>query len=158
MSTMKCPKCQRENPDDSTFCGKCGAHLIHEPQPSFTETLEAPPDEWTPGAILAGRYRILDELGRGGMGKVYRAEDTSLSRQVAIKVLPDEFARDPERLARFEREARLLAALNHPHIAAIHGIEGSGDRRFLVLELAEGETLRDRLDKGPVPVEEALET
>jgi hypothetical protein len=110
------------------------------------------------GAILAGRYRILDELGRGGMGKVYRAEDTSLSRRVAIKVVPDEFARDPERLARFEREARLLAALNHPHIAAIHGIEGWGGRRFLVLELAEGETLRDHLDKGPLPVEEALET
>ncbi len=92
------------------------------------------------------------------MGKVYRAEDTSLSRHVAIKILPEEFAGNPERLARFEREAKLLAVLNHPYIASIYGIENFEGRRFLVLELAEGETLRDRLEGGPFPVDEALET
>ena len=102
-------------------------------------------------------YRITEKLGQGGMGEVYRAEDTNLSRQVAIKVLPDEFAHDAERLARFEREAKLLASLNHPNIAAIHGLEEQEGKRFLVLELVEGQTLAERLHKGPLPVEEALE-
>jgi serine/threonine protein kinase/Tol biopolymer transport system component len=102
-------------------------------------------------------YRITEKLGSGGMGVVYRAEDTNLSRQVAIKVLPDIFSGDPERLARFEREAKLLASLNHPNIAAIHGLEEAAGKRFLVLELVEGETLAQRIDKGPLPVEEALE-
>jgi len=82
------------------------------------------------------------------MGRVYRAEDTTLSRQVAIKVLPDEFAHDAERLARFEREAKLLASLNHPNIASIYGLEQADGRPFLVLELVEGQTLADRLKKG----------
>jgi len=102
-------------------------------------------------------YRIVDKLGAGGMGEVYRAEDTVLGRQVAIKVLPDIFAADPERLARFEREAKLLASLNHPNIASIYGLEEADGKRFLVLELVEGQTLAERLHKGPLPVEEALE-
>jgi serine/threonine-protein kinase len=99
-----------------------------------------------------GHYRIEEQLGAGGMGVVYRATDSKLGRQVAIKVLPEKFAQDPERLARFEREARLLAALNHPNIAAIHGLEESGGVHYLVLELAPGKTL-----EGPLPVEEALQ-
>jgi serine/threonine protein kinase len=102
-------------------------------------------------------YRITEKLGQGGMGEVYRAEDTNLSRQVAIKVLPDEFAHDAERLARFEREAKLLASLNHPNIAAIHGLEEHEGKRFLVLELAEGQTLAERLKKGRIPLDETLD-
>ncbi|MBZ5500160.1 MAG: serine/threonine protein kinase [Acidobacteriia bacterium] len=102
-------------------------------------------------------YRITEKLGQGGMGVVYRAEDTTLGRQVAIKVLPDIFAGDPERLSRFEREAKLLASLNHPNIAAIHGLDEVGEKRFLVLELVEGEALAERIAKGPLPVDEALE-
>src|SRR5512135_264873 len=102
-------------------------------------------------------YRITEKLGAGGMGVVYRAEDTNLNRQVAIKVLPDIFSGDPERLSRFEREAKLLASLNHPNIAAIHGFEQSDGKRFLVMELVEGETLAERIAKGPLPVDEALE-
>jgi serine/threonine protein kinase/WD40 repeat protein len=102
-------------------------------------------------------YRITEKLGAGGMGEVYRAEDANLDRQVAIKVLPDIFSGDPERLARFEREAKLLASLNHPNIAAIHGLEESGGKSFLVLELVEGETLAQRIAKGPLPVDETLE-
>src|SRR5512136_3057616 len=103
-----------------------------------------------------GHYRIIEKLGAGGMGVVYRAEDKTLDRQVAIKVLPEAFTGDPERLARFAREAKLLASLNHPNIAAIHGLEEAEGKRFLVLELVEGETLAQRLSKGPLPVEEAL--
>ncbi len=102
-------------------------------------------------------YKVLEKIGQGGMGEVYRAEDTNLSREVAIKVLPEQFTQDPQRLARFEREAKLLASLNHPNIAAIYGFEHSDDMHFLVLELVPGETLAERVAKGPVPVEEALE-
>jgi serine/threonine protein kinase len=103
-----------------------------------------------------GSYEISELLGRGGMGEVYRARDTKLGREVAIKVLPGEMARNPERLQRFEREARVLASLNHPNIATLHGFETHGDVHFLVMELVEGETLADRIARDPIPVDEAL--
>jgi serine/threonine-protein kinase len=106
--------------------------------------------------IRLGPYEILSLLGAGGMGEVYRAKDTSLSRDVAIKVLPVEVGADPERLARFKREAQLLAALNHPNIAAIYGLDQANGKPFLVLELVEGEELAQRLKRGPVPLDEAL--
>ena len=107
------------------------------------------------GARL-GPYEVLSLLGAGGMGEVYRARDTKLGRDVAIKILPELFISDPGRVARFEREAQLLAALNHPHIAAIYGLEESGGSRFLVLELIDGESLAERLARGPVEMPEAL--
>jgi eukaryotic-like serine/threonine-protein kinase len=103
-----------------------------------------------------GSYRIVSPLGAGGMGEVYRAHDSKLGRDVAIKTLPAEFARDSERLARFRREARTLASLNHPNIAAIYGLEKLEEVDFLVLELVEGETLADHLGRGPIPIEESL--
>ena len=102
-------------------------------------------------------YKIIEKIGQGRMGVVYRAEDTNLSRDVAIKVLPEQFTQDPQRLARFEREAKLLASLNHPNIAAIYGLEEADGVRFLSMELVPGETLADLLTKGPVPVEMTLE-
>src|SRR5207253_315404 len=101
-------------------------------------------------------YEFVSLLGVGGMGEVYRARDTKLQRDVAIKVLPSSLAREPERLKRFEQEARMLAALNHPHIGAIYGLEEAEDRQALVLELVEGPTLADRLEKGAIQVAEAL--
>ena len=109
----------------------------------------------TPGSRL-GPYQIGAPLGEGGMGEVYRATDTTLKRDVAIKVLPDALAHDTERLARFEREAQILASLNHPHIASIHGLEQADGAKALVLELVEGPTLADRIAQGAVPVHEAL--
>jgi Tol biopolymer transport system component len=108
-----------------------------------------------PGARL-GAYEILTLIGQGGMGEVYRATDTKLKRQVAIKVMPAAVASDPERLARFQREAEVLAALNHPNIAAIYGFEDSGATHALVMELVEGPTLSDRIANGPIPLNEAL--
>jgi serine/threonine protein kinase len=102
-------------------------------------------------------YKVTGKLGEGGMGEVYRATDQKLGRDVAIKVLPDAFAADAERLARFEREAKLLAGLNHPNIAAIYGIEAVDNERFLVLEFIEGEDLAEKLKRGPLPLDEALE-
>jgi len=109
----------------------------------------------TAGSRL-GVYDILSPLGVGGMGEVYRAKDTKLGRDVALKVLPDSLAHDPERLARFEREAHLLAALNHPNIAHVYGIEDTTGVRALVMELVEGATLADRISQGPIPLDEAL--
>ena len=103
-----------------------------------------------------GHYDVTALIGEGGMGQVYRATDTQLGRDVALKILPDAFAADPDRLARFQREARVLASLNHPNIAQIHGIEKSDDTQALVLELVEGPTLAARIAQGPIPLDEAL--
>jgi serine/threonine protein kinase len=145
----KCPKCHTENPDTSRFCADCGTQLGPAKEtPPLTETLKKSTPTIDPGTVFAERYEIIEKIGEGGMGEVYRALDKNLSRPVAIKILPDAFAEDKERLARFEREAKLLAALNHPNIASIHGLEETEGRRFLVLEMAEGETLKTRLDRG----------
>ena len=109
----------------------------------------------TPGSRL-GPYEVVAQIGAGGMGEVYRARDTKLNRDVALKILPDTFAADPDRLARFRREAQVLAALNHPNIGAIHGVEDSGSTHALVLELVDGPTLADRIARGPMPLDEAL--
>src|SRR5579863_10475093 len=103
-----------------------------------------------------GPYEIVAPLGAGGMGEVYRARDSKLNREVALKVLPAAMANDAERMARFQREAQVLASLNHPSIASIYGLEDSGGVRALVMELVEGETLADRLRPGPIPLDEAL--
>jgi len=103
-----------------------------------------------------GAYEILAHLDEGGMGVVYRARDTRLDREVAVKVLPESLTDDPERLARFEREARLLAALNHPNVASVYGLEEAGDVRALVMELVDGRTLSALLSEGPLPVADAL--
>jgi len=103
-----------------------------------------------------GLFEITGTLGAGGMGDVYLARDTKLGRDVALKLLPDAFARDPQRLGRFQREAHVLASLNHPHIAQIYGLEDSSGTPALVMELVEGATLADRLTRGPLPIDEAL--
>ncbi len=103
-----------------------------------------------------GAYEIVALLGAGGMGEVYRARDTRLKREVAIKVLPDAFVHDSDRLARFQREAEMLATLNHPNIAAVFGLEQSESGSAIVLELVEGDTLADRIARGPIPLDEAL--
>jgi serine/threonine-protein kinase len=109
----------------------------------------------TPGTHL-GAYEIIESIGSGGMGEVYRARDSKLGRDVALKVLPASVAHEPDRLVRFRREAQVLASLNHPHIAHIHGLEDSGETHALVMELVEGETLAERMARGPMPVAEAL--
>src|ERR1051326_7078201 len=107
------------------------------------------------GTKLA-HYEITSHLGSGGMGDVYQATDSKLGRSVAVKFLPEAFARDTNRVARFEREARALASLNHPNIAAIHGLEDSGGKKFLVMELVPGETLAERIARGVIPLDESL--
>src|SRR6185295_19026316 len=110
-----------------------------------------------PAGTRVGPYEIVSWLGAGGMGEVYRARDTTLDREVALKTLPEELAHQPERLARLRQEARILASLNHPGIATVHGLEQSdGGVPVLVMELVEGESLADRLRRGALPLREAL--
>ena len=108
-----------------------------------------------PGQKLL-HYELAEKIGEGGMGVVWRARDTKLDRDVAIKILPDAFSQDSDRLARFEREAKLLASLNHANIATIHGLEHDSGLHFLAMELIEGEELATRIKRGAIPVEEAL--
>src|SRR5215813_12467382 len=103
-----------------------------------------------------GSLEITALLGKGGMGEVYRARDSKLKREVAIKILPDEFSHDAERISRLQREAEVLASLNHANIAAIYDVEEASDSRFLVLELVEGETLADKIKRGPLPIDDGL--
>src|ERR1041385_8235129 len=103
-----------------------------------------------------GVYEVVALIGAGGMGEVYKARDTRLNRDVALKVLPEVFSKDTQRMARFEREAKLLASLNHQNIAAIYGLEDTGGIRALVMELVEGPTLAERIAAGPIPLDEAL--
>ena len=109
----------------------------------------------TPGTTL-GPYQVTTKIGEGGMGEVWQARDTKLDRDVVLKVLPEAFTQDPDRLARFEREAKVLASLNHPNIGSIYGLEEAEGVKALVLELVEGPTLADRIKQGPIPIDEAL--
>ena len=141
--------------DDETLRARLDALLASHEDPSSFLGGPVREADGLIGKTLA-HYEITEKLGQGGMGEVFRARDTKLGREVAIKVLPPMLARQPDRVARFRREAKLLAALNHPNIGAIHGFEEVGDKRFLVLELVEGDTLSARLAAGPLPIDEAL--
>ena len=129
--------------------------MIDEPVDAAAAAMMGGTPALTPGSLV-GPYRVTGLIGEGGMGQVYRARDTKLQRDVALKILPESFLHDPDRLARFTREAHVLASLNHPNISAIHGFEDSGPVHALVLELVEGPTLADRIARGPIPVDEAL--
>ncbi|MGB7297526.1 MAG: protein kinase [Candidatus Aminicenantales bacterium] len=155
---MKCPKCQAENPETSHFCAGCGAKLDAAKDFSLfqTETLQISPKELTTGSTFAGRYQIIEELGGGGMGVVYKAEDTRLKRPVALKFLSVEFSRDPHALERFEREAQAASALNHPHICTIYDIDEHEGQHFIAMELLEGQTLRQRIVGKRMGLDEIL--
>jgi serine/threonine-protein kinase len=154
----KCPKCQAENPETKQFCADCGTQLpsSRDVHPQATETLQTPFKELTTGSTFAGRYQVIEELGKGGMGEVYKARDTRLDRTVAIKILPPEVSADPVRRTRFELEAKTIAGLNHPNICTLHDVGEQDGTTFLVMEHLTGETLGQRLQKGPLPLDQAL--
>jgi serine/threonine protein kinase/dienelactone hydrolase len=156
---IKCLKCQSEILDDSRFCSKCGTpiHATKEELEAFTRTLATPSAGISLCSLLGGKYRVLEEVGHGGMGVVYKAEDMKLKRMVAIKFLPRELSLNPEARERFLQEARAAAALAHPNICTIHEVDDSKDKPFIVMEYVEGENLRERIKKGPLSIEEALD-
>ncbi len=156
---MICPKCQTENLDDSRFCSKCGTpvHPSEEIFASRTRTILGPMKELLPGTTLAGKYKIIEVLGRGGMGIVYKAEDTQLKRSVALKFLPPELVQDEEVRERFVLEARAAAALSHRNICTIHEIDEEEGRSFISMEYVEGQSLKERIKQGPLAPERALD-
>jgi serine/threonine protein kinase len=156
---VKCPKCQSEISDDSRFCSRCGTpiHPSEEVFISQTKTILRPMEELPPGTELAGKYKIEDVVGRGGMGIVYKAEDTKLKRQVALKFLPSELILDEEARKRFVLEAQTAAGLSHPNICTIHEINELDGESFIAMEYVKGQTLRDKLNTGSLKVEEILD-
>jgi serine/threonine protein kinase/dienelactone hydrolase len=156
---MKCPKCHSENTDTSRFCSNCATRLTGDGElpDSLTKTLKTPVHALSKGALVAGKYRIVEEIGRGGMGVVYCAHDDSLARDVAIKVLPAEFASDAGRLRRFEQEAKAAGQLNHPNILVVYDVGSQSGSPYLVTELLEGKSLRQTLSGGSLPMRTAID-
>jgi len=153
---MKCPKCQHENPEDTLYCGKCAAPLTSAKEISITKTLITPTESLQRGSTFAGRYQILEELGRGGMGIVYKAEDSKLKRTVALKFLPPELTHIPDIKERFMREAQTAASLDHPNICTVHEFDEAEEKTFISMAYIEGQSLKKKIDSGPLELDEAL--
>jgi len=153
---ITCPKCQSENSEDTFYCGKCGGSLKSGEGVSVTKTLITPKESLQKGTTLAGRYTIIAELGRGGMGVVYKAEDTRLKRTVALKFLPPELTHIPEVKERFMREAQAAAALHHPHICTVYEFDETDDTTYISMAYIEGQSLKKKVESGPVDLEGAL--
>ena len=155
--TTQCPKCKAENTEDSVFCKKCATQLKSAQEISITRTLVKPSNELAIGSTFAEKYKIIAEIGRGGMGIVYKAEDLKLKRSVAIKLLPSELANDEEAKERFIQEAQAAAALSHPNICTIYEVEESEGKTYIAMEFIEGYSLREKTVKVPLSTVEALE-
>ncbi len=144
---MKCPKCHHKNPEDSTFCGKCGTKLglSREPEIGVTETMETSLEELTTGATFADRYQIIEELGKGGMGRVYKVHDTQLNEKVALKLMKPEIASDKEVVARFANELKLARKISHPGVGRMYELMDHGGTRFITMEYIDGEDLKNMI-------------
>jgi len=153
---VKCPKCQSDNPDDTLYCGKCAAPLKSAEGISITKTLIPTAKGLQKGSTIAGKYQILEELGRGGMGVVYKAEDTKLRRTVALKFLPPELTHIPDVKDRFMREAQAAAALDHPNICTVYEFDEAEEKTFISMAYVEGQSLRKKVESGPLELDEAL--
>ena len=153
---IKCPKCQFENPDDIVYCGKCATPLKSAEEINITKTLITPTERLQKGSTIAGKYQILEELGRGGMGVVYKAKDTKLKRTVALKFLSPELTRDLEAKERFIHEAQAASALDHPNICTVHEIDEDDGQMFIAMAYVDGQSLREKIKQGPLKLDEAL--
>jgi serine/threonine-protein kinase len=153
---VECPKCQHENPDDTIYCGKCATPLKSPEEIAVTKTLLTPKESLKKGNIVAERYAIIEELGRGGMGVVYKAEDTKLKRKVALKFLPPELTHIPDVKDRFMREAQAAAALDHPNICTVYEFDEAEEKTFISMAYVEGQSLREKLESGPLELDEAF--
>jgi len=153
----KCPKCDTDNPSDSKYCKECSTPLsLSEDIPAQTKTLITPIPKLARGITFAGRYEIIEELGRGGMGVVYKAHDTKLKRTVALKFLPSELTHISEVKERFMREAQAAAALDHPHICTVYEFDEAEEKTFISMVYIEGQNLRKKIESDPLELEEAL--
>ncbi len=154
---MKCPHCFYDNPDTSRFCGNCATILSPEKSISLTKTLSALSPNLKEGTLFANKYRIIGEIGRGGMGVVLKAEDIKLKRPVALKFLPPELMHFPEARERFIREAQAVAALDHPNICTVYEVEEQEGQAYIAMAYIDGRSLKGRITQEPFKIDEALE-
>ncbi len=153
--TIQCPKCQSENPDDSKFCKECGAPLKTSKKASVTKTFQTPLKGIHKETLIAGKYKIIDKIGEGGMGQVYKAKDMRLERTVALKFLPSDLTKDPEAKKRFIQEAKAAAALDHPNICTVYEVDEIDGQTFIAMSYIQGQNLKDKLKKGPLDIDKA---
>jgi serine/threonine protein kinase len=153
---MKCPKCNADNPETATFCADCGTKITSPKDIGVTKTLITPATGLEKGSTFAGRYQLVEELGRGGMGVVYKAEDIKLKRTVALKFLPPELTHIPDVKDRFMREAQAAAALDHPNICTVYEFDEAEEKTFISMAYVEGQSLRKKLESGPLELDKAL--
>lgn len=152
---MKCPKCHSDNPDTQRFCGECGTQIIpsEEIPVSPTKTMEIPKVELTTGSTFANRYQIIEELGKGGMGKVYKVHDTEIKEKVALKLLKPEIAADEKTIERFRNEIRLARKIAHRNVCKVYDLGEEKGTRFITMEYVPGEDLRSAIRRfGQLPV------
>jgi len=154
----ECPACQTSNPEDSKFCRECGTNLTfsEEISVSQTKTLQTPAQNLFTGKTFADRYQLIEELGRGGMGVVYRAHDTKLKRTVALKFLPLELTHIPQVIERFMREAQAAAALDHPHICTVYEFDEAEEKAYISMAFVKGQSLKKKIESGPTELDEAV--
>ena len=153
---VRCPKCGSDNPDDTIYCGKCASPLDSPAEISITKTIMTPKEKLEMGSTFAERYKILEELGRGGMGVVYKAEDTKLKRTVALKFLPPDLTHITEFKERFIQEAQAAAALDHPNICTVYEFDEAEEKTFISMAYVKGQSLKKKIVSGPLEMDEAL--
>ncbi len=154
---IKCPKCQHENPDDTLYCGKCGIPLEHPEDISVTKTLETQVEQLDPGSTLANRYKIIEELGKGGMGRVYRVHDIEIVEEVALKLIKSEIASDENTIERFRNELKIARKVSHKNVCRMYDIGREDEKYFITMEYVEGEDLKSLIrKKGNLSTEEAI--
>ena len=156
--TIQCPKCKAENPDTKQFCGDCGTQLIPVKEiPPYTETLEAPKEELTTGSTFAGRYQIIEELGKGGMGRVYKATDTKIKEKIALKLIKPEIAKDKKTIERFSNELRLSRKIRHKNVCGMFDLGEEKGTHYITMEFVPGEDLRSLIRRiGQLPIGKSM--
>jgi len=154
---MKCPRCNTVNPSDSKYCKECATPLPSSKEIPFTETLETPKEELTEGTTFAGRYEIIEELGKGGMGRVYKVRDTEIKEKVALKLLKPEIAADEKIIERFRNELKIARKVSHKRVCRMYDIGKEEEKYFITMEYVEGEDLKSLIrEKGKMPKNELL--
>jgi serine/threonine protein kinase len=154
---MKCPKCHADNPDTQKFCGKCATPLQNSEDISVTKTMETPIEVLTRGITIAERYEIVEELGKGGMGRVYKVRDKGIKENVALKLLKSEIASDEKTIERFRNELKIARRVSHKHVCRMYDIGKEEERCFITLEYVEGEDLKNHIKrKGLLPTDDAI--
>jgi serine/threonine protein kinase/tetratricopeptide (TPR) repeat protein len=155
--SVKCPKCQHENPDDTIYCGKCAVQLLSPEDIEVTETIEAPKEELTRGTTLADRYEIIEELGKGGMGRVYRVEDTKLRQEIALKLIKPEIAKDKKTIERFRNELKLAREIAHRNVCRMYDLNEEKGIHYITMEYVRGEDLRSSIRRfGQLPIGKSI--